>query len=347
MPRFFLLCLTPIVVSFCALFSTDRNISLELIATIPNPCPQYSLIHSVDCHPIKKLFCVTYPSDNRVMIYEYEDAYRPTVFQSLQNPSACLNAPSHALFSSDGKKMIVINWMDRIITIHCEQGNGLYSEVTNAVISPPSSLADLHPHGMALSPCGNFLAIAYGWSNSSTRAIALFYLNDLLGCELRDCLYTQDLDGTPKGVTFTPDEKCLAVTFSDLNALMIYSIDDETHTIHREPKQVVAGPATGMLRPEGVKISPDGRHCAVTNSELCTITFYPFDPMQNRVTQDVPEYTLQSGLSFPHGIDFSPNGSYFIVTDFGPIGTTANGSLDMKHLPQPSQSKINIYLLRH
>ena len=52
------------------------------------------------------------------------------------------------------------------------------------------------------------------------------------------------------------------------------------------------------------------------------MTFYPFDKKLNLFTQQTPSYSLKSadsGLCFPHGMAFSPDGSYFVVTQFGDV----------------------------
>ena len=164
---------------------------------------------------------------------------------------------------------------------------------------------------------------------------------DGMDCELVGLLQgLEGLPGTPKGITFSPDGTCLLVTFSDANSLVFFDFDLLT------PRQTIQGEETGISRPEDVKIFPDGSYCAITNSDAHTVTFYPFDKTSNRITHNTPSYVLQNPaarLCFPHGIAFSPDGSFMLITQFGPINTTDDGDIEWSNTMRPDASKVNIY----
>lgn len=314
---------------------------------ITNPCSAYSLINSVDYHPKKNLFCVTYTHGNRVIIYKNDTSGKSKIVQTLSNPLSILSEPQHAIFSPDGKKIIVANWTNQTLTIYQAEENGLFCETPAAIIPSPSSLTNHKPHGIAISPCGNFLAIAYGAASYYGRAIALYQMpKKRKSCELLSVLGTQELPGTPKGITFSPDGTCLLVTFSDANSLVIFDFDKKHRTLLPTPRQTIQGEKTKISRPEDVKITPDGKYCATTNSDQNSVTFYPFDKTSNRITQSTPSYTLQSPeaeLCFPHGIAFSPDGAFMVITEFGPINTSSDGDIIWSNTMQPDKSRVSIH----
>ncbi|NGX47171.1 MAG: hypothetical protein K1000chlam3_00543 [Chlamydiae bacterium] len=319
-------------------------------AMVCNPNPHYSLINSIDYHPKQPLFCVTYTHSNKVLLYEINGAGKPVIVQSLSNPLANLSEPQHAVFSPDGEKIVVANWTNQTLTIYQRKESDFFCAKPAAIIPSPSSLIHHKPHGIAFSPCGNYLAIAYGAASCYGRAIALFYMTkEGLDCELVHVLEgTEALPGIPKGITFSPDGTCLLVTFSDVNSLVIFNLSGNNKTILQTPRQVIQGQETRIFRPEDVKISANGNYCAVSNSDQNTVTFYLFDKTLNLVTQRIPCYILQNPeacLCYPHGIAFSPDGLFMLVTEFGSVNITKEGDIFLDNTTRPKQSKFNLYSL--
>ncbi len=136
------------------------------------------------------------------------------------------------------------------------------------------------------------------------------------------------------------------MTFSDLNSLVIFKLAADGLTILPIPKQIIQGPETKISRPEDVKISPDGKYCAISNSDRHTVTFYPFDATTNGITQSVPLCILQNPearLSFPHGIAFSPDGAFVLITQFGPVMTTQEGDIGWTEAMPASHAKVHVF----
>jgi len=319
------------------------------VAMVYNPGPNYSLINSVDYHPKQHLFCMTCTQNDMVVIYKINAAGKPEIVQSLSNPLAKLCKPQHAVFSPDGEKIVVANWRNQTLSVYQRTKEEKFQNEPAAIISPSSSLIKHKPHGIAFSPCGKYLAIAYGAATYRGKAIALFKVaNDGLNFELSHLLEAE-LPGIPKGITFSPDGTCLLVTFSDINQLVIFNLTQDGKTILPTPQQVIHGDESGISRPEDVKISPCGNYCAVSNSDRDTVTFYPFDKTANLITQCIPCAILQNpdaNFHFPHGIAFSPDGAFLLVTEFGQVDLTADGGIVWDHSTRPEQSKINLYDLR-
>lgn len=265
--------------------------------------------------------------------------------QKIHNPTGQLKEPQHAVFSPDGERLAVANWTSQTIALYRCREDGLFNQPEIA-ISCPVQLSSHYPHGISFSPCGHYLAVAYGAAHYHGRGIALFRIaKEASDCGLIDLL--EDLPGTPKGISFTPDGKSLLATFSDTNLLAIYDLIEQERIL-TQPRQILNGPETQISRPEDIKISPDGTYCAVSNSGGNTITFYPFDSDKNSIESSAPFYVLnppEAPLFFPHGIAFSPDGHFLAVTQFGSVGIAPDGNIDLQKKIPPSQAKIRLFSL--
>jgi WD40 repeat protein len=313
------------------------------VAIIPNKDTQYSLINSVDFHPKENIFCAAYTHNNKVCLYKIASNGKPYLTQTLCNPLAQLKQPQHAAFSPDGKKIVAANWTDLSLSIFSKMTNGLFSETPAATIYFPKALHRSKPHGIAFSPCGNYLAVACGAASGFETGIALFKSqgNDL---ECISVLTHAYFMATPKGICFSPDGTHLLVSFCDPSFLSIYSIENEM--LNPIPRQIIEGINTGLSRPEDVKISPDGTYCAVTNSDKNTITFYGFNKKSNSITDAAPIWTLRNPharLAFPHGLAFSHDGTYLAITQFGKVWITPEGNILWNKTLPPQAGTINLY----
>lgn len=317
------------------------------LAVVKNTLPYYTLINSVDFHPTENLFCVTYTQGNCIMLYKIDPNGYVNLIQTLKNPLAHLSDPQHAIFSRDGKKIIVANWTNQTLTVYDNRKNDLFYEAPAVIIPASNLLSQNRPHGITNSPCGNYLAIAYGACNYYEQAIGIFRITKKgNGYELiSKFTAAAGLPGTPKGIAFSPDGNCLLVTFSDLNNLVIFDLNADK-TILPTPRQVIEGPETGISRPEDIKISTDGCLCAVTNSDLHKVTFYTFDKALNKIMDNHPCYTLQNpeaNICSPHGMAFSPDGAFFVLTQFGSVFTADDGGIGWKFTIPPADSKFTVY----
>lgn len=312
--------------------------------TIRTGCSEYTFINSVDFHPTGNLFCTTYTHCDQVALYQIEAGHQVTLVQKIGNPTARLTKPQHALFSPDGKKLVVVNWDGQELTIYPKKTDRLFSESPEAVIPFPSVLGLHRPHGMAFSPCGNYLAMAFGVTSREKKAIAIFQLFSSNTIKLI-CMLEKELPGIPKGIVFSPDGKAVLVTFSDINAVVVYDLNEKM-IIDPVPRQLIQGEETKICRPEDIKITADGSHCAVTNSEQHTVTFYPFDKTRNLIMGSTPSTILknpEAHLCFPHGIAFSTDGAWMAITQFGPVVTTKKGGFKRLHILKAEDSKVGIY----
>lgn len=334
--------------------SADLNqIHESPIHIIKNSNSKSSMINSIDFHPRKNLFCATFTHNNQIVIYLLDEADDLSIFQILQNPSAALDSPQHALFSKDGNNLLVSNWINQTFNVFRIESSGLFESKPFAVIpySPNLDSAHYKPHGMAFSPNGNYLAVAYGASELEPRAVALYEVKiNSSSCtfKLLSLLHGEEIEcGIPKGVVFSPDGSCLIVTLARMNSLAIYIIDWTTARIVSVPKQILNDPAMHLSRPEDIKFTVDGNYCAVSNSTADTITFYEFDKKNNYFPSDIPSYifeTPKAQLMFPHGLAFSSDGNYLSVTQFGKVKFDQNGNLSS--WAETEKEKITVYKIQ-
>lgn len=299
--------------------------------TLSNPNPTQSLVNSAEFHPKENLFCITYTHNHQVALYAIDGGERVVWLQTL---NAQLNHPAYALFSKDGKTIVVSNWTNETFTLYHADAKGFYG--TNPqVIAPLDILRGYKPHGAAFSPDGNYLAVAYGATVEDPRGIALYHVENLdspsASFTLTSLLQTREIqEGIPKGIAFTPDGRAIAVTLAHANAVALYSIDWEQEVILAPMRQLLSGDETGISRPEDIKFTPNGSAFAVSNSDKDSVTFYAFDRENNRFLQRAPMCILdnpQAKLCFPHGLAFSSDGKYLCVTQFGPMHFGPAGGL--------------------
>ena len=83
-----------------------QNIQSFPFYKLMNPNPTQSLLNSVDFHPDKNLFCVTFSQNNALGLYQLNDDQEIVIFQTLKNPRAQLSSPQHAVFSRDGNSLV-------------------------------------------------------------------------------------------------------------------------------------------------------------------------------------------------------------------------------------------------
>lgn len=345
MRKFFLVFWTIFSFSHPSLLAMDALIGSKPLITLHSHTPHYSLINSVDCHPHKNLFCATYTHSNWVVIFKLNNSNSIEIVQSLHNPISGLSEPQHAAFSPDGKTLVVANWTNQTLTIYKLSKEDLFTPSPAAIIPSPPLLMRHKPHGIAFSPCGKWLAIAYGAAYYHGTAVGLYQISEETGYKLASILEgPEQLLGIPKGITFSPDSSCLLVTFSDVNSIAIFDVQNDK--IALKPRQIVQGSHTQISRPEDIKISPNKTLCAISNSDSHTISFYRFDPLSNRITQETPCYLLknpQAELCFPHGLAFSSDGHYLFVTEFGPVKTSKEGNIEWDNRTPANLAKIHLY----
>lgn len=311
-----------------------NQMNIAPIHVLMNMNSEPSLVNSVDFHPRINQFCVTYTHNDTVVIYQLDENDNVTIFQILQNASSKLSCPQHALFSKDGRNLVVANWCNQTFNLYHSDLNGFFEQEPIAIISFPSPTEYFRPHGMSFSPDGNYLAVAFGASKQDPRAIALYQVNNLgttqVNFKMMSLLQENEIEGIPKGITFTPDGSCLLVTFASTNSVAIFKIDFSTMTITSTPKLILTGISSHISRPEDIKFTADGNYFAVSNSDKDSVTIYLFDKINNTFVKDSPSYTIKKAeeeLCFPHGLCFSSDGKYLVVTQFGPVVFDENDNL--------------------
>ena len=204
----FILCAHPIL-----LFSFQPLSSIETDKTSP------TLINSVSFHPNKNLFCVTFTHQHKVGLYKIDVDDSIKLVQMLENPHAIFSHPQNAIFSPDGKHLVVVNWSTRNFNIYSADANGYFRSYPQSTIPSHLSEKRYRPHGMCFSQDGAYLAVVYGSFEDSPWTVILYRVVglDSVRAELLPCSSLKkdhNLKGVPKGVTFSPDQSSLVITFT-------------------------------------------------------------------------------------------------------------------------------------
>lgn len=307
----------------------------------------YSLINSVDFHPEENLLCATFSTRDLLIIYSISPQGRARVFQKITGIDTALDNPQHAVFSRDGKRIIVSNWHSEKFTIYSRLPDGSYSPAPAKVIEFPENFRGYKPHGSALDSTGGFMAVAFGASARRPRGIGVFRFDSTdNSLHPHGLLLDSCLPGIPKGICFSPDDSHLMVTFSDINCIKLYAFDHLNGAITEAMNHPHQGSDTGLGRPEDIKVSHSKNHVIVSNSGNDTIAFYKFDPASNRIVEQGPAFTLgreQRGFAFPHGLAVSADGRFLAVSQFGTLKTTVDDDIAFDHQTPTRQSKIWIF----
>lgn len=307
----------------------------------------YSLINSVAFHPSENIFCAAFTTVSQLVIFKIDRFGQARTSQVLKNPQAMLDEPQHVVFSTDGQKIIAVNWNSEIFTIYPRTANGRYAHSPMASIKFPAPLAGFKPHGMDMSRSGKLMVLAFGSTSLRKRGVALFSFDDKTPeIRLLSHIKEEQLPGIPKGVVFSPDGSCVLVTYADANCICVYGFDALTGQLNPEPLQTFKGEATRLFRPEDIRISHEGDSILVSNSEADRITSYPFDSLHNRITEETPSHALENpiaNMQFPHGIALSPDGGLLVVSQFGPLPITSDGNIVFGSKTPRKQARINIY----
>lgn len=306
------------------------------ISTIKPNKSKATLINSVSFHPSANLFCVTFTHHHQVGLYEIMDDSNVRMVQMLQNPHAKLYHPQNAVFSPDGNHLVIVNWSTGNFNIYAANSHGRFQPYPQCIIPCNLSQDGYRPHGMCFSPDGSYLSVIYGSFKNSPWAIVLYHVHDLGSSQTKLELCSsirkgENLQGVPKGVTFSPDGSSLLVTFTVTDSIAVFSLDLEKGQINPIPEQEIAGAETQLCRPEDITLFPDGSYCAVSNSSQNTVSLYHFDKLSNRFTSSIPFNILRESdttLFFPHGLGFSSDGKYFAITQFGLVDVDDNGFLN-------------------
>lgn len=307
----------------------------------------YCLINSVAFHPARDVVCATFSTKSTLVLYALDAAGRASVVQRIGGVASGLSNPQHAVFSADGRHIVVVNWTAETFTVYGQDAAGSYLPAPVATTPFPREMAGYKPHGIDLSPDGRLLAVAFGASTREPKALAVFGFAPKTGqLQLAWRSAPQALAGIPKGVCFSPDGRQLLVTFSDVNCIAIHDVDPDALTVADLPSQLLQEPIADLHRPEDIKFLRDGRHVVVSNSGSDTVAFHAYDPAARRIASAAPVFKLRrgrAGFAFPHGLAVSPSGQFLVVSQFGHLPQTEDEDIVFsKHTPT-RQAKIWIF----
>lgn len=177
------------------------------------------------------------------------------------------------------------------------------------------------PEGLSFAPGGDLMAVAnsmggnitiYGARPSALGGFAAKPTQTISGPNLR---YVHD-------VAFSPDGSILSAAGRDSEALSFYAREPGgSGAFSAEPVAVLVGAESALAAPAGVAFHPSGEWLAVVNRKVHGVTFYrcsgaglgfQIDEVPIQVVAE--EDLLRRGMSPPHDMDFSNDGSFLAVS---------------------------------
>jgi len=181
-------------------------------------------------------------------------------------------------------------------------------------------------HGTRFSRQMDYIAYTIFGNPGKIMLFRIMENNDEINITLSQDMDTNLFPLHPKGIDFSLDDRFIVVCHAINNsrapnrlsgALAVYSFDRINGKIDPTPISVI-GTSELLCVPEDVCFSPDGSSVLVTNHGNDTITIHAFDPITGQLGESgILLQNPEAQLSFPHGLNVSPDGKYLAVANYG------------------------------
>jgi len=127
----------------------------------------------------------------------------------------------------------------------------------------------------------------------------------------------------PEGISFSPDNRCLAIANSVGKTITFYRRTEQG--FERKPCSILEDLKI-LAFPHDVTFTPDGQHVGVASRSNHTFALYRYDMSQPGKVEETPCTVLQgdaSSICYPAAVDFSPkDGTLVIANRMGSYGIT-------------------------
>lgn len=231
--------------------------------------------------PNRRLLAISNGGNGSACLYRVREpgpAVEPEPIARIHNPGDTL---THGITFSACGRFLLLSTLDRP---GCFRRYAVDDAGERVEIAPvemiPNRLAPLKAKGMAYSPSGDLLAIAYGINASARPHVGRGHVD----------LHTVDPQGrisnTPvsrsashmdfgcvEDVNFFPDGARLLVTDQEKGTASVIGVDCRTGALEEELVRL-RPETTGIDFPHGCAIAPDGQHFAVTSYGTDTISVF-------------------------------------------------------------------------
>jgi hypothetical protein len=291
-----------------------------------------SCIGEVAFHPGGECFLVTYRDNNQVRMYDAATFEETRVWK---NPDARLDWPEGICVT---EKNIVVSSKHRERNVPTDidvyRFDGTVNEPRQVFRTPDDDLRTAH----SIDIGKGYLVCTYCSRGSGRRSAIVSYIFDEEAGVLSDqiCRISTGLinKSRPKGITLRPQNNAVYITFDRKPMVAGFRIS-EKGVVSEEPFQIVGEDL--LHRPENIKIC--NGYAWITDTTVNKVFAFPI--FENGMLGEVPEMAITEKLSFPHGLDFSPDGETLVVTNFG-LKTKDSEPLWGNYL-EPRQDKLVIF----
>ena len=248
-----------------------------------------------------------------ISVYRFESPTLQWIRTFSNQDGLNLDDPEKLMFSPDNKFIIALSH-DNLKFFPVEG--------TSLTPSPVYSIGEVGDdllHGAAFSLNGTYLAYVTADKLGKIR----LYKKKNRQYKLIQSISNSMLPMKPKGILFSPDNRFVAICFSlnvdkkkceSSSLLAIYSFNLTQERIQEKP--ISTSSQSGGF--EAIAFSPDCTEIYSTDQVYHRILKYPFDPKTGLLgSVETALENPEACLSFPHGLNFSPNGKFLAVSNYG------------------------------
>lgn len=193
-------------------------------------------VHCTTFNPDYKYLLVADLGADRIAVYKYNPAKKQPLTLASVAPVQAGSGPRHVAFSSDGKKLYLVQELTAEITAFDFEKGQLKAFQTVSMMTDEftgqNGAADIH-----LSPDGKFL---YATNRGDANEIVIFGVDEQTG-KLTFKSRSSTMGKTPRNFTITPNGKFVLVANQDSDNVVILKRDTLTGLLTDTGKRIVVG----------------------------------------------------------------------------------------------------------
>lgn len=285
---------------------------------------RFSTCTAVAWFPDQKHLISAHLIDGTMQTFEFDEqraSLRPLEFFSPFLGTQLIK-PEHLAFSPDGHLIAIANGHGGALNFYAVDSCTL-NPIPVAILKESDKTKF---HSVRFSPDGQFLAYATFDNCSHISIVKIHREGKLLSFSLSHTLPNSLDPLKPKGVSFSPDQRFIAVCYSRRairipnnnlhSAVEIYAFDSLCGTIDPKPLSRIEA---HLCVPEDLLFDPLQPYLFVSNQGNDTITVHAFDPQSGTLHHSLHTCLKnpEAALSFPHGISITKDGKYLASSNYG------------------------------
>lgn len=284
---------------------------------------RYSTCTGTSWLPGNKFLTAINLATSSIQVYEFDEVNRTLNPKKAFNNKDGLNLdrPENLSFSNDHTLLAIPNMQSGNVNIYKVNADSFLKERPGA---PFFVISDKKVHGARFSPSGKFLAYV---SIAALGSINVYKVSENEN-EEPTFSFVQKMDNPyyplkPKSIDFSHDEKFVVVGFSlqiskqpgNASALLeSYAFDGNTGIIDPSPLSVIEN----LYSAETIQFYPDSSYVFAIDQISDKVTGHSFDLTTGKLQGSFDALiNPEALLSFPHGMDFTRDGRFLSVTNYG------------------------------